>query len=107
VKKLSKSIGAVILGATLVAASFTTPSNAASNSITVAEVTAGGGGTQQIFSPWINSGSISHHALFRALFKANADLTTVKPDLATGYKFSKDGKTLTITLKSGVKLSGQ
>ena len=45
-KKLSKSIGAVILGATLVAASFTTPSNAASNSITVAEVTAGGGGTQ-------------------------------------------------------------
>jgi len=105
VKKLSKSIGAVILGATLVAASFTTPSNAASNSITVAEVTAGGGGTQQIFSPWINSGSISHHAMFRALFKANADLQSVKPDLASGYKFSKDGKTLTITLKSGIKWS--
>ena len=104
-KKLSKSIGAVILGATLVAASFTTPSNAASNSITVAEVTAGGGGTQQIFSPWINSGSISHHAMFRALFKANADLQSVKPDLASGYKFSKDGKTLTVTLKSGIKWS--
>jgi peptide/nickel transport system substrate-binding protein len=104
-KKLSKSIGAVILGATLVAASFTTPSNAASNSITVAEVTAGGGGVQTIQTPWINSGSISHHAMFRALFKADANLTTVKPDLASGYKISKDGKTVTITLKSGIKWS--
>jgi len=105
VKKLSRSIGVVILGATLVAASFTTPSNAASNSITVAEVTAGGGGVQTIQTPWINSGSISHHAMFRALFKANADLQSVKPDLASGYKFSKDGKTLTVTLKSGIKWS--
>lgn len=104
-KKLSKSIGAVILGATLVATSFTNPAKAASNSITVAEVTAGGGGVQTIQTPWINSGSISHHAMFRALFKANADLQSVKPDLASGYKFSKDGKTLTVTLKSGIKWS--
>ena len=105
-KKLSKSIGAVILGATLVAASFTNPASAATNnSITVAEVTAGGGGVQTIQTPWINSGSISHHAMFRALFKADANLTTVKPDLASGYKFSKDGKTLTVTLKSGIKWS--
>ena len=105
-KKLSKSIGAVILGATLVAASFTTPSQAASNnSITVAEVTAGGGGVQTIQTPWFNSGSISHHAMFRAMFKADANLTTVKPDLASGYKFSKDGKTLTVSMKSGIKWS--
>ena len=104
-KKLSKSIGAVILGTTLVAASLTNPASAASNSITVAEVTAGGGGVQTIQTPWINSGSISHHAMFRALFKAEANLSTVKPDLASKYKISKDGKTVTITLKSGIKWS--
>lgn len=103
--KVFKSIGAVILGAALAATTLITPSSAASNSITVAEVTAGGGGVQTIQTPWINSGSISHHAMFRALFKANADLATVKPDLASGYKFSKDGKTLTVTLKSGLKWS--
>jgi peptide/nickel transport system substrate-binding protein len=106
VRKLSKLIVPVVVGAALAVSVLAAPSQAASNnSITVAEVTAGGGGVQNIQTPWINSGSISHHAMFRALFKANADLTTVKPDLASGYKFSKDGKTLTVTFKSGIKWS--
>lgn len=106
VRKFQKSLGAVGLATVLAVAVLAAPSQAASNnSITVAEVTAGGGGVQTIQTPWINSGSISHHAMFRALFKADANLTTVKPDLASGYKFSKDGKTLTVTLKSGIKWS--
>ena len=105
-RKFTKSLGALGLVAALAVSVLAAPSQAATNnSITVAEVTAGGGGVQQIFSPWINSGSISHHAMFRALFKAEANLTTVKPDLASAYKFSKDGKTLTVTLKSGIKWS--
>lgn len=104
-KKLYKSIGAVVLGAALAASGLASPSQAATNSITVAEVTAGGGGVQQIGTPWVNSGSISHHAMFRALFKAGPDLVSVKPDLASGHKISKDGKTVTITLKSGLKWS--
>ena len=105
-RKFTKSLGALGLVAALAVSVLAAPSQAASNnSITVAEVTAGGGGVQTIFTPWINSGSISHHAMFRALFKANADLVSVKPDLASGYKFSKDGKTLTVTLKSGIKWS--
>ena len=105
-RKFQKSLGALGLVAALAVSVLAAPSQAATNnSITVAEVTAGGGGVQQIFSPWINSGSISHHAMFRALFKAEANLTTVKPDLASGYKYSKDGKTLTVTLKSGIKWS--
>ena len=106
VRKFQKSLGAIGLVAALAVSVLAAPAQAATNnSITVAEVTAGGGGVQQIFSPWINSGSISHHAMFRALFKAEANLTSVKPDLASGYKFSKDGKTLTVTLKSGIKWS--
>jgi peptide/nickel transport system substrate-binding protein len=106
VRKFTKSLGALGLVAALAVSVLAAPSQAATNnSITVAEVTAGGGGVQQIFSPWINSGSISHHAMFRALFKAEANLTTVKPDLASAYKYSKDGKTLSVTLKSGIKWS--
>jgi ABC-type transport system substrate-binding protein len=106
VRKLQKSLGALGLVAALAVSVLAAPSQAATNnSITVAEVTAGGGGVQTIQTPWINSGSISHHAMFRALFKADANLTSVKPDLASGYKFSKDGKTLTVTLKSGIKWS--
>ena len=105
-RKFTKSLGALGLVAALAVSVLAAPSQAATNnSITVAEVTAGGGGVQQIFSPWINSGSISHHAMFRALFKAEANLTTVKPDLASAYKYSKDGKTLSVTLKSGIKWS--
>ena len=105
-RKFQKSLGALGLVAALAVSVLAAPSQAATNnSITVAEVTAGGGGVQQIYTPWHNSGSISHHAMFRALFKADANLTTVKPDLASGYKFSKDGKTLTVTLKSGIKWS--
>jgi peptide/nickel transport system substrate-binding protein len=106
VNKLTKSVGVIVLGAALAVSGLTIPASAdTKNSITVAEVTAGGGGVQQISNPWFASGSISHHSMFRGLLKANPDLTTAKPDLASGYKVSKDGKTVTITLKSGLKWS--
>jgi len=106
VRKFKKSFGAIGLAAALAVSVLAAPTQAATNnSITVAEVTAGGGGVNTISTPWFASGSISHHAMFRALFKANADLVSVKPDLASGYKFSKDGKTLTVTLNSGIKWS--
>lgn len=105
-RSFQKSFGAIGLAAALAVSVLAAPTQAATNnSITVAEVTAGGGGVNTISTPWFASGSISHHAMFRALFKANADLVSVKPDLASGYKFSKDGKTLTLTLKSGIKWS--
>lgn len=105
-RKFHKSFGAIGIAAVLAVSVLAAPTQAATNnSITVAEVTAGGGGVQTISTPWFASGSISHHAMFRALFKADANLSSVKPDLASGYKFSKDGKTLTVTLKSGIKWS--
>ena len=55
-RKFQKSLGALGLVAALAVSVLAAPSQAATNnSITVAEVTAGGGGVQQIFSPWINS----------------------------------------------------
>jgi len=106
VRKFHKSFGAIGLAAALAVSVLAVPTQAATNnSITVAEVTAGGGGVNTISTPWFASGSISHHAMFRGLFKADANLVSVKPDLASGYKFSKDGKTLTVTLKSGIKWS--
>ena len=104
--KLTKSVGVIVLGAALAVSGLTIPASAdTKNSITVAETTQGGVGVQQISNPWQNSGSIAHHAMFRALFKANPDLNSVKPDLASSYKVSKDRKTVTITLKSGLKWS--
>jgi peptide/nickel transport system substrate-binding protein len=106
VNKLTKSVGVVVLGAALAVSSLTIPALAETkNSITVAETQQGGVGVEQISNPWQNSGGIAHHAMFRALFKANPDLTTVKPDLASGYKISKNRKTVRITLKSGLKWS--
>ena len=105
-RKFHKSFGAIGLAAALAVSVLAAPTQAATNnSITVAEVTAGGGGVNTISTPWFASGSISHHSMFRGLFKADANLVSVKPDLASGYKFSKDGKTLTLTLKSGIKWS--
>jgi len=95
-----------IAASAVMASAFTAPSsNAAANSITVAETTPGGVGVQQIPSPWVNSGSISEHVMFRGLLRAKSDLVNVTPDLATSYKVSKDGKSVTFTLKQGVKWS--
>lgn len=71
----------------------------------MAEVTAGGGGVDQITFPWTNSGALSQSVMFRALFRAEPNLITVKGDLAQSYKVSADGKTVTVTLKSGLKWS--
>lgn len=99
-------IGAIAIGAALTVSTLAVPSQAANaNSITVAEVTAGGPGVNQIPYPWVNSGSISHHVMFRALLKAYPNLTTVGPDLASKYSVSRDGKTVKLTLKSGLKWS--
>ena len=99
-------LGALAIGAALTVSTMVVPSHAANaNSITVAEVTAGGPGVNQIPYPWVNSGSISHHVLFRALLKAQPNLTTVGPNLASKYSVSRDGKTVKVTLKSGLKWS--
>ena len=90
----------------MLVSAFSAPaSHAAANSITVAETTPGGVGVSQVPSPWVNSGSISEHVMFRGLLRAEPDLVSVKPDLASAYKVAKDGKSVTFTLKSGVKWS--
>lgn len=105
-KNWSKIAGAVALTMAVAVAGGAAPSSAAGGgSITVAETQAGSVGIQQIASPWFNSGALSQHVMFRGLFRATPDLASVKPDLASGSKFSKDGKTLTVTLKSGLKWS--
>ena len=102
-----KKLGVAVVASTLALASLTVPARAADakTTLTFAETRVGGVGIKQVEPPWLNSGSITQAAMFRALFKANPDMTTVKPDLASGYKISKDGKTVTITLKSGLKWS--
>lgn len=105
-KPWSKKLGAVIIGATLVVTGMSLPASAETpNVITFADSQAGGVGTQQISNPWFNSGALSQIIMFRALFRADATLTKVKPDLAQSYTWSKDQMTLTVTLKSGLKWS--
>ena len=104
-KNWKKLIVGIAASAVLASVAVAPSSNAAANTITVAETTPGGVGVQQVPSPWVNSGSISEHVMFRGLLRAEADLISVKPDLATAYKVAKDGKSVTFTLKSGVKWS--
>jgi peptide/nickel transport system substrate-binding protein len=102
-----KKLGIAVAVSALALASVTAPAKAADpkTSLTFAETRVGGVGIKQVEPPWFNSGSLTQYVLFRGLFKANPDMTTVRPDLASGYKVSKDGKTITITLKSGLKWS--
>ena len=102
-----KKLGVALVASALALTSLTAPAKAEDDktTLTFAETRQGGFGIKQIEPPWFNSGSLTQLALFRALFKANPDMTTVKPDLASGYTVSKDGKTVTITLKNGLKWS--
>lgn len=100
-----KKIGAGVIGAVITVSAMTAPASAETNKITMAEVTAGGGGVDQITFPWTNSGALSQSVMFRALFRAEPNLVTVKGDLAQSYRVSTDGKTVTVVLKSGLKWS--
>ena len=102
-----KKLGVAFTVTALALTSFTAPAKAADakTTLTFAETRQGGVGIKQVEPPWFNSGSLTQLVLFRGLFRANPDMTTVKPDLASGHKVSKDGKTITITLKSGLKWS--
>lgn len=105
-KPWSKKLGVVMVGAALVVTGLSNPASAATaNTITLADTQAGGVGTQQIPNPWLNSGLLSQIVMFRGLFRADATLMRVKPDLAQSSSLSKDGKTLTVTMKSGLKWS--
>lgn len=105
-KNWSKKIGVAVALSALAVTGLSAPAFANSKtSITMADSTAGSVGIKQIASPWFNSGALSQLVMFRGLFRANPDLATVKPDLASGHKVSKDGKTYTITLRSGLKWS--
>jgi peptide/nickel transport system substrate-binding protein len=102
-----KKLGVAVAASALALTSLTVPAKAsdAKTTLTFAETRVGGVGIKQVEPPWFNSGSLTQGVLFRGLFKANPDMTTVKPDLASGHKVSKDGKTVTITMKSGLKWS--
>lgn len=102
-----KKLGVVTAAAAVALTALSAPAQGADakSTLTFAETRQGGVGIKQVEPPWLNSGSLTQAAMFRALFKAAPDMTTVKPDLASGYKISKDGKTVTITLKSGLKWS--
>lgn len=106
--KLSlRKIGAIATGTALLVSGLSMPATSAAtaNTITMADTQAGSVGVQQIASPWFNSGALSQTVMFRGLLRSMPDQTTFKPDLASGYKVSKDGKTVTFTLKSGLKWS--
>lgn len=54
---------------------------------------------------WVNRGDLYKVLTFRSLFLADNTLTSVEPDLASGYEISDDGLTYTITMKDGLKWS--
>ena len=54
---------------------------------------------------WVNNGELYKELTFRHLFKANAKLTEISPDLAESYNLSDDGLTLTIKMKDNLKWS--
>lgn len=54
---------------------------------------------------WNNRGELYQVLAFRNLFKTDQTFTKVEPDLASGYKISQDGLTITLNLKSGLKWS--
>ena len=104
-KNWKKLIVVAVIG-TLMSSAFTAPSsNATANSITVAETQAGGTNLQYIATPWVNSGGLWQTTMFRALLITSPDGRTIKGDLASSYKVSKDGKTVTFTMKPGLKWS--
>lgn len=55
--------------------------------------------------PWHNPGGPALTAMYRTLVLAEADLTTVNPDLAESYTISEDGLTYTFVMKEGLKWS--
>ncbi|GAB3714976.1 ABC transporter substrate-binding protein [Mariniluteicoccus flavus] len=78
---------------------------AASDTITAVDTVGGGVGIEQIGTPWFNSGTLAQSVMFRGLFRAEANLTDVKDDLAAKSELSADQKTFTVTLKDGLKWS--
>lgn len=84
------------------------PAGSASTTLTAALTNSGGSGNvaiNQLDTPWFNSGELAQYLTYRGLFVADADLTTVHPDLASKSELSDDKLTLTITLKDGLKWS--
>lgn len=54
---------------------------------------------------WVNNGELYKELTYRHLFKTDASLTEINPDLADSYELSDDGLTLTIKMKDGLKWS--
>lgn len=54
---------------------------------------------------WNNRGAIFQVTTFRSLFLPNAELTEVKPDLASSYEISDDGLTVEVVMKDNLKWS--
>lgn len=94
------------------ASTQTTPASSAAATTTtgdgtlklVLSTTDGSSKDDQVPSPWLNR-TLATNLMFRSLFIADSDLTSVTPDLADSYEISDDSMTYTITLKDGLKWS--
>jgi peptide/nickel transport system substrate-binding protein len=96
VKKLK--LAALVL---LVLTSVGTSVFAADNALYITIPTTGADINTHLDPVWVNRGDLWKILMFRSLFLPDPTLTTVSPDLATGYKISADGLTYTITMKNG------
>ncbi|HOV94122.1 MAG TPA: ABC transporter substrate-binding protein [Spirochaetales bacterium] len=74
---------------------------AADKALYIITPTTGATLTTKLDHPWVNRGDLWKVLMFRSLFLPDPTLTTVSPDLASGYKISADGLTYTITMKKG------
>src|SRR5437868_5962963 len=80
----------------------------AGGSITVLESAGFAGDWPAGLDPATNVNGAANQTQMDAIYGELWELTEggkLRPDLATGYKFSDGGKTVTITLRSGVKFS--
>ncbi len=74
---------------------------AADNALYLFQPTTGTTITTKLDQPWVNRGDLWKVLMFRSLFLPDPTLTTVSPDLASGYQISPDGLTYTFVMKKG------
>ena len=107
-KSSSTAASASSSSSTSAASSAPTGAPKAGGSLTVLELGGYAGAWPTGLDPATNVNGAANQdqmsAIFGALWELNAQ-GTLTPDLATGYKFSAGGKTVTITLRPGVKFS--
>lgn len=104
---MKKYIGGLALALILVIGSFTLQvgANPVEQTLQLTPPPISGGDVDdKIDTSWKNK-TLQTNLLFRSLFLAEADLETVKPDLAKSYSISEDNLVYTIHMKDNVKWS--